>query len=215
MSETYFVGAILAIIGGFLDAYTFIIRGNVFANAQTGNIVLFGIRLAEKKYMNALHYLIPILSFVIGILVAETIKNRYKQSTNIHWRQIIILIECIAIFIVGCIPKGDFNWVANVMVSFVCSLQVQSFRKVNDISCATTMCTGNLRSAIEQLSNYKYTKDKTRLDSSLQYFGIILFFILGASIGAVLTNLLDIKSVFICCAGLVFVLLVMFVKHNE
>jgi uncharacterized protein DUF1275 len=38
--ETLPTGLLLAGAGGFLDAYTFIGRGGVFANAQTGNIVL-------------------------------------------------------------------------------------------------------------------------------------------------------------------------------
>ena len=41
MSETVLIGSLLALAGGFLDAYTYICRGGVFANAQTGNIVLF------------------------------------------------------------------------------------------------------------------------------------------------------------------------------
>ena len=40
MSETFRVGALLACVGGFLDAYTFLCRGGVFANAQTGNLAL-------------------------------------------------------------------------------------------------------------------------------------------------------------------------------
>ena len=40
MSDSFRIGAILAAVGGFLDAYTYLARGQVFANAQTGNIVL-------------------------------------------------------------------------------------------------------------------------------------------------------------------------------
>ena len=48
-SESYLVGAVLAVAGGFLDAYTYICRGHVFANAQTGNIVLLGVNLAAGE----------------------------------------------------------------------------------------------------------------------------------------------------------------------
>lgn len=34
------MGMILAFVGGFLDAYTYITRDAVFATAQTGNMVL-------------------------------------------------------------------------------------------------------------------------------------------------------------------------------
>jgi hypothetical protein len=41
--DTLPTGLLLACAGGFLDAYTFVGRGGVFANAQTGNIVLLGV----------------------------------------------------------------------------------------------------------------------------------------------------------------------------
>jgi uncharacterized protein DUF1275 len=41
--DTLPTGLLLAGAGGFLDAYTFVGRGGVFANAQTGNIVLLGV----------------------------------------------------------------------------------------------------------------------------------------------------------------------------
>ena len=47
ISETLHLGMLLAAVGGFLDAYTYLSRGKVFANAQTGNLVLLGIRAFE------------------------------------------------------------------------------------------------------------------------------------------------------------------------
>lgn len=46
ISESFRLAAVLALVGGFLDAYTYICRGQVFSNAQTGNIVLVGLALA-------------------------------------------------------------------------------------------------------------------------------------------------------------------------
>ena len=40
MSESFPTAAFLSISGGLQDAYTYVFRGKVFANAQTGNIVL-------------------------------------------------------------------------------------------------------------------------------------------------------------------------------
>ena len=42
MSESFITAAFLSVSGGLQDAYTYIFRGKVFANAQTGNIVLLG-----------------------------------------------------------------------------------------------------------------------------------------------------------------------------
>ena len=40
MSEAFSTMVFLTLSGGLQDAYTYCIRGQVFANAQTGNIVL-------------------------------------------------------------------------------------------------------------------------------------------------------------------------------
>ena len=40
MSESFLIAGILSVSGGLQDAYTYMYRGKVFANAQTGNIVL-------------------------------------------------------------------------------------------------------------------------------------------------------------------------------
>ena len=57
MSEAFQLGAVLAVVGGFLDAYSYLFRGGVFANAQTGNIVLLGISLQKGKWQGGVHYL--------------------------------------------------------------------------------------------------------------------------------------------------------------
>ena len=71
MSESLLLGALLAVAGGFFDAYTYLCRGGVFANAQTGNIVLFGLELAQREWMRALGYLVPIVAFAVGVVAAE------------------------------------------------------------------------------------------------------------------------------------------------
>lgn len=214
MSETYLLGGLLAIVGGFLDAYTYISRGHVFANAQTGNIVLLGLNIAEKSYKQAFYYVIPIIAFVMGVFVAEIIKSRFKQYSKIHWRQIVVLIEALVLGVIALIPQGNKDVIANVAISFVCSLQVQSFRKVNGNAFATTMCTGNLRSATELLVKYNHTKKTSERNKSFQYYGIILLFMIGVILGTILTNRYIEKSVLFCCIILLVVFGIMFIKED-
>ena len=74
--ETLLVGICLAAAGGFLDAYTYTLRGGVFANAQTGNLVLLALRAAQGDWQGAFYYVIPVAAFFCGILLTETIKLR-------------------------------------------------------------------------------------------------------------------------------------------
>lgn len=215
MSETYVVGIILAVVGGYLDAYTYICRGQVFANAQTGNMVLLGIQLAQGNFLRALYYLVPIITFFVGVFFVEFIKAKFKINKTLHWRQIAIAIELILLLGIAFLPQGRYNAIATIVVSFVCSLQAQSFRKFNGNAYASTMCTGNLRSASEHFFRYSSLKNKEELKVTLQYLIVILFFILGAIIGCYLTNVYEVKSVLFSCLGLAVVLLLMIKKPEK
>lgn len=63
---------------------------------------------------------------------------------KIHWRQLIILSEIVLLFAVGFLPQ-ERNMAANMLVSFVCAMQVQTFRKVRGHAYASTMCIGNMQ----------------------------------------------------------------------
>lgn len=189
MSESFLIGTLLAIVGGFLDAYTYVARGGVFANAQTGNIVLMGMNLAEGQWLEAFSCFIPIFAFVCGVFVDEWIRKFFLPKPVIHWRQIVILSEMLLLFTVAFLPLGGkYDLVANVLVSFVCSLQAQSFRKIHGLPYATTMCTGNLRSGTEHLFRFTQDRNTAECKKAFDYYGVILFFICGAGIGTVLTK---------------------------
>ena len=84
ISESIGLGTILALSGGFMDAYSYIERGKVFANAQTGNMLLFGVNLSEGNYQTMLNYLFPVLAFALGIALADTVRT--KEPNLLHWR---------------------------------------------------------------------------------------------------------------------------------
>ena len=195
-SETFRLSAILAISGGFQDAYTYNVRDEVFSNAQTGNVVLMSQNFMSGEWLHGLHYLFPIIAFALGIFVAERIQKKLKYIRKFHWRQIIVLMELVILFIVGLIP-GQFNMTATMLVSFACSMQVQTFRKVNGYGYASTMCIGNLRSGTESLSIFLREKKPETLKKALHYYGIILVFAIGAGIGGIMSLHIGIKAIWV------------------
>jgi uncharacterized membrane protein YoaK (UPF0700 family) len=214
-SESFPVGAILALVGGFLDAYTYVSRGGVFANAQTGNMVLLGLRLADGRWSEALYYLLPIIAFAAGVILAERVQSALKYARAVHWRQIVILLELALLSGIGFVPVGACNPYVNVAVSFVCALQVESFRTLHGLAFATTMCTGNLRSGTELLFRYLRERNKSLLKSSLKYYGIIAVFILGAVTGMFATNAFAERAVWIPASLLLLVLILLHRREPE
>ncbi|WP_313527406.1 YoaK family protein [Anaerotignum sp.] len=215
MSESFRIGAILAFAGGFFDSYTFIARGGVFANAQTGNMILLAIQLVQGNLFHALYYLIPIFAFVCGIFLDEFIKRRFPHKRLLHWRQVILLIEIAVLVFVAFLPLGKGDLLANVLISFICAMQVQSFRTIHKLPYATTMCTGNLRSGAEQLVHLVFDNDSASGKKALLYFSIIFVFICGAAVGAIVTPIAGAKSVLFCCILLSVALFMLFLERRH
>ena len=214
MSDSFLMSAFIILSGGLQDAYTYCCRDKVFANAQTGNIVLFSAYLFDGDWTHSRRYLVPVLSFMLGIFVAECIHRHFKHMERVHWRQLILLAEIVLLFLVGFLPQ-EGSTAANALVSFVCAMQVNSFRTFEDNPYATTMCTGNLRSGTVQLWRYFKHREKENLRSGLGYFAVILCFVSGAGIGALLTENIGIKTVLIPAALLIVAALAMFERREE
>jgi uncharacterized membrane protein YoaK (UPF0700 family) len=204
-SDSLRLGVLLAIVGGFLDAYTFICRGGVFANAQTGNIVLVGIDAARGNFVQASMALLPILAFIIGIIVTEKIKDfEFPSSTSAAYsEQIILIIEIIVLFIVGFIPSTAPHAFATLALSFVSSVQIASFGRLVDSPYSTTMCTGNLRTASQAAYKAFVKKDISATLKTTRYMIIIFSFIIGACIAGILTLLVWVKSIWFAAIMLI------------
>jgi uncharacterized membrane protein YoaK (UPF0700 family) len=213
VSESIQLGVILALSGGLMDAYTYVCRGHVFANAQTGNILLLGVSLSEGNFKTAMLYLYPVLAFSFGVTMSEIVKHRYWYARKLHWMQITIILEAVILLIVGFLPQA-MNTLANCMVSFACGVQVQSFRTIKGNGIATTMCIGNLRTATQYISDYFYDKDRGLLRKGLMYYGIILIFVSGAIIGYKLVQLLAEKAIIVSSFLMMIGFLMLFLENK-
>ena len=213
MSEALLTAAFLSLSGGLQDAYTYIARGEVFANAQTGNIVLLSQNLFTGNWAKVPHYLVPLVFFALGIAAAEGMRYRFQQARRIHWRQLILLEEIVTLFAVGLMP-ASLNMLANAIVSFACAMQVQAFRKVDGYAFASTMCIGDLRSGVEALCIWRKTHEPQARDRMLRYFGIILLFAIGAGIGSRSAALLGGRAIWICCGFLLVSFALMFIRED-
>ena len=186
--------ALLTLSGGLQDTYTYLRRGRVFANAQTGNIVLLGQSLFDGDWSRAARYLLPVLAFALGVAAAEWLRVRLP-----HWQRRVLICETLLLFLVGFIPH-PLDQLANALVSFSCAMQVQAFRKMEGFAFASTMCIGNLRSGVEALCIFLRTGDRQEARKARLYFFVILLFALGAEIGSLAVELLDLPAIWLSSA---------------
>ena len=213
MSESFLIAGILSISGGLQDAYTYMYRGKVFANAQTGNIVLLAQNLVDRNWFVALRYFSPLLFFALGVAAAECIHMRYQKAQRIHWRQLVLAIEILLLFAVGFFPN-EMDLLANAMVSFACAMQVQAFRKVNGYAFASTMCIGDLRSGVEAFCIWRKSHEPHAKDRMVRYFGIIFLFALGAGLGSKSAAQLGGRAIWLSCCFLLVSFTLMFIREE-
>lgn len=214
MSESVPAMLLLSMSGGLMDAYSYLMRGGVFANTQTGNVVLLSVNAFGGAWSKTLGYLVPILAFAAGVLIADSLRARFRHWQRVHWRQLVLLVEILLTVLVGCLPAHR-NMLANVLLSLSCAMQVQAFRKVDGYAFASTMCTGNLRSGVESLSAWRRTGNRQALVKAGDYFGVILLFAVGAGVGSLLGESMGLRTVWCSGALLLAALLLMFRKERS
>lgn len=208
LHEKLEIGLLLAIVGGFLDAYSYLCYGGVFANAQTGNMVLLGLAIVDGDFTHFIHYLIPIIAFSLGILITEYLL-KYLSGSFYIW---VLVIEIVLLFIIAFLPNDVSPVIVTAAISFMCSIQIGSFRKICGAPYTSTMCTGNLRSAMGALFVAISAKDRDSLIQSLRYVSIILFFCIGAALGAIFINCWGKISILVCC--LLFLILLLLIIRD-
>ena len=203
------MGMLLALVGGYLDAYTYITRDGVFATAQTGNTVLFAVRAASPEYDGALQNVPPFLAFIAGVLVAEHMKERLEK----YLRSVLIL-ECVILFIVGWLPGSVPNMIITISVAFVSSLQIGTFNKLGKWSYNSTITTGNLRTASSASYAAFVNHDPEAMKKFKDFTAIILSFISGALIGTFFSSSLEYKAIWIA-AGIILITAILYQKSTE
>ena len=82
-AERLAAACVLSIIGGFLDIYTYLCRGKVFANAVAGNMVLFGFHLANLEWGAGAKYLLAIFFYALGVFAAEYVHQKLPAAKRI------------------------------------------------------------------------------------------------------------------------------------
>ncbi len=202
-SESVELGILLAIVGGFLDAYTFVGRGGVFANAQTGNVVLMGIEAATGEWGQAMLHAVPILAFIVGVVVAEIIKKPSMRLLTPDTERAVLILEIAVLFIVGFVPYTSPSMIVTVAISFVAAIQFSVFRKLVGSPYNTIAITGNLRSATQEAYIAVTRKDYKSAFQAVRFSMVNLSFLVGAILGAGLTSFIGVKAVWIAVIVLI------------
>ena len=185
--EKRWVFALLIFVAGFYGAYTMLMRGGVFCNAQTGNMVLMGIAFGQADWFKGLYYLFPIGIYLLGVMISEVIPKAVRKL-KLRWDTLLILIEIIGVTAVGFIPLSAPHQVSQFIIMLLCGMQFNTFRQAEGIGMATTFCTNHLRMLGASLAQTLFQRKKhpEAAERLLAHGVMIGCFIMGAVSSALL-----------------------------
>ncbi len=180
--------ALLALAGGYLDAFTYIGHGHVFANAMTGNVVLLGVNCISGTWGTGLRHLPPILAFLVGVSTAKLIElSAARRRIRFHYLSVLTL-EIAILAVLSLLPARTADFWITTTIAFAASVQVQTFRDIHGHSYNSTFTTGNLRTLSVGLFDW-LSGQRTPENAILirDFAAICTSFLLGAVIGGFAT----------------------------
>lgn len=204
--STLAIACLLSLSGGFLDAFTWVAHGKVFANAMTGNIILMGVSATAGDWRQALNHLPPLIAFLIGVWTAQALR---LPHSNPRWPALLSLVLEIAVLtVIAFLPRSFPDvWIV-LSIAFAAAVQNSTFTKVGAWSYNSVVTTGNLRRFGETLFVGTVPRRHDGMLEQARVFGAIcLSFLMGALIGGLSTRMLHNAALAIPVLVLGFVLL--------
>ena len=182
--EQYYIFELLTVAGGMMGLYTYSLRGQVFSNAQTGNIVKMAAAIGWGRYKVALYYLIPFTAYVLGTILSEILPEKVRRTKFIRWDTLLVGIEIVTLFIVGFIPLTWPDQIAQVIINFLCAMQFNTFRQAEGVPMATTFLTNHVRQIGVSIARVikHHEQEKEARTKMIKHVKIILAFMFGGII---------------------------------
>ncbi len=207
--ERKWIFYILICIAGYFGAYTYVLRGNIFCNAQTGNIVLMGIAFGSGKYGEGIYYLIPISAYLLGAFISEILPNPIKHALSIRWDTVLIIIEIIVVIILGFLPESAPVQISQIAINFIASMQYNTFRQAEGMPMATTFATNHIRQigvGLAKEVHHRHSSNKKHREKLFQHSKMLCCFIFGAMIGASFCHLFLGKAIWLTLIPFIYIL---------
>jgi uncharacterized membrane protein YoaK (UPF0700 family) len=198
------ISCLFSIAGGYLDAYSYLAHGHVFANTQTGNFVLFSVEASHGHWSQAVRHLPPIIASSLGVAVATWLgvhaeRGILRATLLCQAFELVILAALVA---VGArLPDASVV----PIIPFVAALQNTSFNRVGPWPFNSAMTTGNLRDATSGWVLWSAGREiAANRRKAITFSLICLLFLVGALCGGSYTRV-DSEHALVPCIAVIAV----------
>jgi len=204
--EKIWVYAVLIAVGGYLGAFTYSLRGGVFCNAQTANVVLFSMAIGNGQWGTAVYYLIPMSAYMLGAVISELMPNKVKRLHLLRWDTLLVGLEALVVILLGFVPESWPYQISQVSINFICSMQYNTFRQAEHIPMSTTFCTNHVRQVGVFLTKWlRHREDRAIRKRFLTHILMLISFAVGAVVSTVMCRVLSGRAIWGAAALLLVV----------
>lgn len=193
---------LLMMVSGMMGAYTYNLRGGVFCNAQTANVLMMSVAFGQGRVRQGLYYLIPITAYALGAFVSEILPSPVKRRWHLRWDTLLIGLEIATLLAIGLVPLSAPARIIQVLVNFIASMQYNTFRQAEGIPMATTFCTNHVRQVGIALARFCRKGGGAARERLLVHLAMIAGFILGAALLSLLGSRLQERSIWLALVPL-------------
>lgn len=204
----------LTFIGGYMNSYSYFIRGGSLVTMQSGNMARIGLAIYLGDNSLFIISLVPILGCLAGVTLLQLTRRRFPQNDEFFWQKMSILVEILIFLIVGFIPSGYHNHILNFTIAMASGFQLCHLKNYGGYTHTTTLGSGNVRNLGLIFANAIFDRDKKSIKLLFEYFVLMSTFTLGAYLGSVGSGLWDTYSIWVCVA-ILSVLLILTIKLEK
>lgn len=174
----------LTFCAGYVDAYTFIVRGNTLVAGQTGNVVFLSVGLIQHNVSDASAKVMTLLAFMMGVFLLTL----YKEKLRIVKKPILSLIPLAVLsLIIGFVPQTVDNIYLVPPLAFCMGLVTTAFGEVSGIAYNNAFMTGNIKRTMLAFGDYFRTKHTPFLREGLIFVSLLSSFVFGVIFSAYMT----------------------------
>jgi len=204
------VAVLLSASAGAVDIIAYLKFDHVFVANMTGNTVLFASNLVAAQFPQAVNHLLPIVTFLLGVVTAGIAVIRLDQPS---WPKVgVCLILISGLWTIAAVLIPNLGSILIPVLAFTMGAQNATLPRVEKVPVNTAFITGNLEKLGEAIASM--LQRPVDRDERLKIWvvgSIWIAYALGAAGGALAAlhigrqSLLFAAGLLCLCAILIFV----------
>jgi uncharacterized membrane protein YoaK (UPF0700 family) len=185
-----FLSIMLAFVGGYADAYTYI-TARVFAGPISGNSILATISIISRDWRQAAVCTTALLCMVLAIAGSSLLDTPAVRSRRVPPLLTALLLEAVLFLVPGTLAFADHPLPPLATTALLCvalGLQTGTLRRTNGVTVYTAFVAGMVTQLVEGQAKRVQGKEDSPADDKMMILArLVAAFVTGAAAATAMT----------------------------